>query len=88
MDGRHLLASGGNDHTVRIWDPATGQQLTTLQGHQGWVTALCAVTVDGRHLLASGGDDRTVQIWDPATGQQLTTLQGHQARSTRCARSP
>ena len=78
VDARHLLASGGNDSTVRIWDPATGQQLTALQGHEDSVAALCAVTVNGRHLLASGSHDSTVRIWDPATGQQLTALQGHE----------
>ena len=74
MNGRHLLASGGGDDTVRIWDPATGQQLTTLQGHFevgpesiDSFLAVCAVTVNGRHLLASGGNDKTVRIWDPRT---------------------
>ena len=57
VNGRDLLASGGDDGTVRIWDPATGEQRAALQGHQDWVRAVCAVTVDGRDLLASGGDD-------------------------------
>ena len=29
------LATGGGDGTVRIWDPATGQQRATLTGHTG-----------------------------------------------------
>ncbi len=31
-DGR-LLASGGSDKTVRLWDPATGEHRRTLTGH-------------------------------------------------------
>ena len=77
VDGRDLLASAGHDGTVRIWDPATGEQRAVLQGHQDWVRAVCAVTVDGRDLLASAGHDGTVRIWDPATGEQRIVLQGH-----------
>ncbi len=78
VDGQDLLASGGDDGTVRIWDPATGEQRAVLEGHQDWVGAVCAVTVDGRDLLASGGDDGAVRIWDPATGEQRAVLEGHQ----------
>ena len=74
--GRPMLASGGNDDTVRIWDPATGEQTTKLHGYQGWVNAVCAVTVDGRPMLASGGNDGTVRIWDPATGERITERHG------------
>jgi hypothetical protein len=50
-----------------------------LEGHQGDVRAVCAITVAGQHLLASAGTDETVRIWDPATGQQRAVLVGHQA---------
>ena len=59
-DGR-LLASGGYDETVRLWDRATGDCLRTLTAH----TAVQAVAFspDGR-LLASCGNDRKVRLWD------------------------
>jgi Trypsin-like peptidase domain/AAA ATPase domain/WD domain, G-beta repeat len=75
--GREMLASAGDDWTVRIWDPATGEPQAVLEGHQDWVRALCAVAADGRELLASAGDDRTIRIWDPATGEQPAVLEGH-----------
>ena len=77
LDGRPLLASAGNDRTVRIWDPATGEEHRTLTGHTGWVNALCPIHLDGRPLLASAGDDATVRIWDPTTGEEHRTLTGH-----------
>ena len=58
VDGRALLASAGDDGTVRVWDPATGRQERELTGHTGRVNAVCAVTVDGRALLASAGERR------------------------------
>ena len=72
------LATAGDDGTVRIWDPATGQQRATLTGHTGPVRAV-AIAPDGT-WLASGGDDGTVRIWDTATGQQRATLTGHTGR--------
>ena len=58
VDGRQLLASAGDDQTVRIWDPVTGSSAPSWKATPDWVRAVCAVTVDGRPLLASAGDDR------------------------------
>ncbi len=76
-DGRTFLASGGDDGTVRLWDPATGEQNRVFNGHTGLVFGVCAVPVHGRTLLASGGDDGTVRLWDPATGEQNRVFNGH-----------
>ncbi|MBL1120058.1 WD40 repeat domain-containing protein [Streptomyces sp. 110] len=61
-----LLATGGGDRTVRLWDPRTraavGEPLT---GHTGAVYAV-AFSPDGA-LLATGADDRTVRLWDRHT---------------------
>lgn len=71
--GRTLLATASRDSTVRIWDPATGQQLRILRGHTGEVIAL--LFVDG--LLISAGEDGSARIWDPATGQPVRVLTGY-----------
>jgi WD40 repeat protein len=71
-----LLASGSEDHTVRLWDLRhTGQCLKTLAGHTTWVRSV-AFSPDGG-LLASGSFDQTVRLWDVHTGQCLKTLSGH-----------
>ena len=75
--GRDLVASAGDDETIRIWDPLSGETLTILQGHTGTVTSVCALQAGGRDLIASAGDDETIRIWDPLSGETLTILQGH-----------
>ena len=89
--GKKLLASAGDDGTVRIWDPQTGEQRAVLEGHQGGVNGVCPVTVAGRELLASVGGDGTVRIWDPADrpaarhagrppGRPVVGVPGHRGR--------
>ncbi|MER6067402.1 trypsin-like peptidase domain-containing protein [Streptomyces sp. NPDC001817] len=70
--GRTLLAGGGDDRTVRLWDPAR-----TRTGRATAIYALCPVRVDDHTVLASGGDDCSVRLWDPATGEVTHTLAGH-----------
>jgi WD40 repeat protein len=81
-----LLASGGGDKTVRLWDPATGEHVRTLAGHKRAVRGV-AFSPDGV-LLASGGGDKTVRLWDPATGKHVRTLAGHKSVVRGVAFSP
>ena len=87
-DGRLLLASGNDDETVRVWDPATGAPAgEPLTGHTAAVTSVAfGAGPDGRLLLASGSKDMTVRLWDPATGAPAgEPLTGHTAAVTSVA---
>ena len=79
------LASASEDGTVRIWDPATGQQRTVLQGHDGAVMAV-AIAPDGR-WLASVGRDATVRIWD-LTADGISAVMRVDSGLGDCAWSP
>ncbi|HZV03889.1 MAG TPA: WD40 repeat domain-containing protein [Gemmataceae bacterium] len=71
---RGLIATASDDHTVRVWDAATGKQQRKLQ-HGHWVRA-AAVSPDGRRLVSSSLDD-SVRLWDLDTGKEIYRLAGH-----------
>lgn len=73
-DGQ-TLASGSEDHTIRIWDVQTGQTLHTLTEHTDEVNAV-AFSADAK-LLVSGSYDTRILIWDVATWTVRARLTGH-----------
>ncbi len=59
-----VLASGGSDGTVILWDLATGDRVWTFQAHPSLVLAV-AFSPDGAVLASSGGDG-VVKLWNIA----------------------
>jgi WD40 repeat protein len=81
-----LVASGGADAIVVLWEPATGRPRGVCRGHAGAVLAV-AFSPDGK-VLASGGADNTVRLWDTASGRELTKLPRRAAAAPAVAFSP
>ena len=84
-DGK-LVASGGADDTIRLWDVAGGKELKVLRGHTGQVATL-RFTPDGKSLV-SGGSDATVRVWDVKSGIEAKVLTGHTHQIADVAVSP
>jgi WD40 repeat protein len=73
--GNGDIFAGHKNHSVSLWDIATGKQKSILTGHSGPVNSV-AFNRKGS-LLASGSSDNTIKLWDPETGKNIKTLNGH-----------
>ena len=70
----NLLATGGDDKVIKLWDLREGQLTCTLESHTGGVKCLCFAP---DNLLASGSEDRTVRLWDIKKHCLIGVLRGH-----------
>ena len=79
VENRPVLATGGYDGTVRLWDPTARASLgEPLIGHTNWVLWGAWGQVGDRPVLATGGYDGTVRLWDPVARTPLgEPLIGH-----------
>lgn len=70
-DGR-VLASGGTDGKIKLWDVYAGREFRTL-GANAAVEAL-AFRPDGKTLV-SAGDDGAMTVWEVETGLALRKME-------------
>ena len=68
-----LIASGGEDGTINLWEPS-GKWLKTLKGHTDAITQV-SFSADGR-FLASSSQDSTIRLWT-AQGDLISVLERH-----------
>ena len=64
-DGK-LIATGGDERKIRIWDAASGKNIRTLSGHSRTVEDLDFDPMGGR--IVSGSWDQTIKIWNVQSG--------------------
>jgi serine/threonine protein kinase len=81
-----LLASGGADKIVKLWNLDTLDPLRTYRGHKDFVTAL-AFTPSGK-TLASASLDGAIRLWSASSSRLQRRLYGHRGRVNGLAFSP
>ncbi|WZH44187.1 wd-repeat protein [Fusarium acuminatum] len=78
-----LIASGGYDKTVKIWDITTGLCRHTFKDHDDTIHSITFL-LDGKSLVSASN---TIKIWDMETGLCLKTLQDHEGNVRSVASS-
>lgn len=66
-DGR-ILATGGGDKKINLWDVETGQVVRALRGHESPLLAL-DFSPDGKWLASAELKGNQLILWDLATGE-------------------
>ncbi|CAJ2510702.1 Uu.00g063270.m01.CDS01 [Anthostomella pinea] len=73
--GRSILASGGPESIVRLWDPKSGKRITKFVGHTDNVRAILMNGAGDTVMTASS--DQTVKVWSVTAGRCMYTLTMH-----------
>ena len=84
-DGK-LLATAGYDRKIALWNLENGEQIRSIEVHNGAVFDL-AFSPDGT-VLASASGDATVKLWRVADGERLDTLNQPQGEQYSVTFSP
>ncbi|XP_048154632.1 sterol regulatory element-binding protein cleavage-activating protein isoform X2 [Corvus hawaiiensis] len=71
IDQTMVLASGGQDGAICLWDVLTGSRVSHMFAHRGDVTSLTCTT----SCVISSGLDDVISIWDRSSGIKLYSIQ-------------
>jgi WD40 repeat protein/tetratricopeptide (TPR) repeat protein len=82
-DGGRLV-SASDDHSVKIWNVASGEVLSSFDAVLPQAVAWSA---DGKRVAAAGGD-LLVHVWEPESRREVLQLRGHSAACMGVAFSP
>jgi WD40 repeat protein/flagellar biosynthesis GTPase FlhF len=75
-DGK-LVATGGSDRLVRLWDATTGESKGSMEATGP--TSELAFSPDDKLLAAAGSVDTTARIWSLPSGNLVGIVAGHRS---------
>ena len=70
-----IMASGGPESIVRLWDPKSGKRITNFVGHTDNVRDIL-INQDGNTVMTASSD-QTIKIWSITAGRCMYTLTMH-----------
>ena len=73
----NMIANGGEDKTVHLWNILKPAKHATFKGHKAWITAV-AFSADGK-TVASGDANKIIKLWDVNARRERATLSGHKS---------
>ena len=70
-----LLATGGPDSTVKIWDPKSGKKVTQFIGHTDNIRSI--LISDDCSTILTASSDHSIKLWSLRAGRCLYNLAIH-----------
>lgn len=70
-----LIASGGFDNQIVVWESATGNVKQRLTGLKAFPLSL-TFSHDSRYIISAGKDSR-ITIWDVISGAEVRSIKAH-----------
>jgi WD repeat-containing protein 48 len=70
-----LLASGGPDSALRVWDHKSGKRITKLIGHTDNLRSI--LISEAGDTLMTASSDQTIKVWSMTAGRCINTLTMH-----------
>ncbi|TBU03472.1 WD40 domain-containing protein [Hamiltosporidium magnivora] len=89
---KSLIASGGKDNLIKLWDPRMHTEILTLHIHKNTVLALKWLTRNSSdsvcNYLLTGGKDQVIKMVDIRTFKEVCTYKGHRKEVTALCAHP
>jgi len=77
-DDKRILASGGLDDCLRLWNMETGESVNTINTpHKGVV---CELKMIKPYIITAGYNDLLLKVWDIEKLSCVQTLTGHKGK--------